>query len=351
MDRTERFYKIDQLLNERRIVPIEVFLDALGVSRATFKRDLEYLRDRLNAPIVWDAHERGYRFGAQDPRMRQYALPGLWFNASEIHALLTMRELLENVQPGLLGGHVEPLLTRIRALLDSTDHSVDEVERRIRIVPASARSLAVQAFGTLCTALLSRRRLHLRYYSRERDEETERVVSPQRLVYYRDNWYLEAWCHWRNDLRSFAADSIRQASILEARAKGISAKALDADLAGGYGIFSGRNTEIARLRFRPERARWVACERWHPEQEGYFDNRGQYVLEVPYSDHRELLMDILKHGPEVEVLAPDSLRAAVVSTLEAAWSVYAHEAPSASSPCAGAGGSSSELGSGENEAI
>ena len=59
MDRTERFYKIDQLLNERRIVPIEVFLDALGVSRATFKRDLEYLRDRLNAPIVWDAHETG----------------------------------------------------------------------------------------------------------------------------------------------------------------------------------------------------------------------------------------------------------------------------------------------------
>ena len=346
MDRTERFYKIDQLLNERRVVPIETFLDALGVSRATFKRDLEYLRDRLNAPIVWDTHRRGYRFEAQEPGARQYALPGLWFNASEIHALLTMRELLENLQPGLLGGHVEPLLSRVKALLDSTDHSVNEVDQRIRILPASARSLDVDEFGTLCTALLSRRRLQLRHYSRERDEETERVVSPQRLVYYRDNWYLDAWCHWRDGLRSFAADCIRQASIVEVRAKAVSAKVLDSHLGSGYGIFSGQRTAVARLRFRPERARWVASERWHAEQLGYFDNRGCYILELPYSDQRELLMDILKHGSEVEVLAPAALRDAVIAALAAAQAVYAAgDERTGSEPTAshGPSGSSSEL--------
>ena len=58
MDRTERFYRIDQLLHERRIVPIEVFLGELEISRATFMRDIEYLRDRLNAPIVWDRENR-----------------------------------------------------------------------------------------------------------------------------------------------------------------------------------------------------------------------------------------------------------------------------------------------------
>lgn len=68
MDRTERFYRIDHLLNERRSVPIEVFLHELEVSRATFKRDLEYLRDRLNAPIVlWDRASRGYRGVLQVP--------------------------------------------------------------------------------------------------------------------------------------------------------------------------------------------------------------------------------------------------------------------------------------------
>ena len=62
MNRTERFYKIDQMLHERRVVPIEVFLDELDVSRATFKRDIEYMRDRLHAPIVWNRDAGGYHF-------------------------------------------------------------------------------------------------------------------------------------------------------------------------------------------------------------------------------------------------------------------------------------------------
>jgi hypothetical protein len=41
MNRTERFYRIDQMLHERRVVPIEAFLEALDISRATFKRDME----------------------------------------------------------------------------------------------------------------------------------------------------------------------------------------------------------------------------------------------------------------------------------------------------------------------
>ena len=62
MDRTERLYRIDRLLNDRKVVPISEFLDELEVSLATFKRDLEYLRDRFNAPVVWDRDAGGYRF-------------------------------------------------------------------------------------------------------------------------------------------------------------------------------------------------------------------------------------------------------------------------------------------------
>ena len=62
MDRSERFYRIDQLLHERGVVPRDVFLDELEVSLATFKRDLEYMRDRYNAPVVWDPDAGGYRF-------------------------------------------------------------------------------------------------------------------------------------------------------------------------------------------------------------------------------------------------------------------------------------------------
>ena len=95
MDRTERFHIIDQLLSNRRLVTRDQFLEALEVSLATFKRDLEYMRDRLAAPIVWNRELRGYSYDDSETGLGQYQLPGLWFNSSEIQALLTMDALLE----------------------------------------------------------------------------------------------------------------------------------------------------------------------------------------------------------------------------------------------------------------
>jgi predicted DNA-binding transcriptional regulator YafY len=78
----------------------------------------------------------------------------------------------------------------------------------------------------------------------------------------------------------------------------------------------------AKLRFSPDRARWVAAETWHPQQIGSFDPSGRWVLELPYNDPRELLMDVLKHGASVEVLSPESLRRQVISELDAARLSY-----------------------------
>ena len=85
MGRLERFYKIDQLLQSRRIVSREAFLEELEVSLATFKRDLEYMRDRFNAPVIWDAHERGYRYENANQTGQKFELPGLWFDEREAH--------------------------------------------------------------------------------------------------------------------------------------------------------------------------------------------------------------------------------------------------------------------------
>ena len=74
MDRTERFYKIDQLLKDSKVVTFARFQEALGVSRATLKRDLLYMRDRFNAPIEFDRAANGYRFGK--PRAGKATPPG-----------------------------------------------------------------------------------------------------------------------------------------------------------------------------------------------------------------------------------------------------------------------------------
>src|SRR5262249_41664124 len=175
-----------------------------------------------------------------------------------------MQRLLENLEPGLLAPHVTPLLERLRAAIGSGDHSTDEVQNRIRILHLAKRTIPLKYFGSAAKALLERKRLHIVYYTRARDEVTQRDVSPQRLVYYRENWYLDAWCHLRQDIRSFAVDAIREATILNEQALELGDEQLDAVLAAGYGIFSGREVQWAVLRFSPQRARWVATEEWHP---------------------------------------------------------------------------------------
>jgi predicted DNA-binding transcriptional regulator YafY len=322
MDRTERFYRIDQLLHDRRVVPVSAFLGELGISLATFKRDMEYLRSRLHAPIVWDRERRGYRFDEAPAAGPRYELPGLWFSPSEAQALLTMQELLEGLQPGLLGPHLRPLLSRLKALLTTGDHSAEEVRRRIRVIGFGSRRHEPKHFEQVASAVLGRKRLRIRYYNRASDETTEREVSPQRLVHYRNNWYLDAWCHLRNDLRSFALDAMRSVKMTPTAARDVPDAELDAVLKSGYGIFSGRTVQWATLRFTAERARYVSLEEWHPRQRARFEADGSYLLEVPFNSPKELLMDILRFGPEVEVLAPPRLRELVAASLAAASSRY-----------------------------
>jgi len=323
MTKSERFGIIERMLLSRRSVSFAELQQRLEVSRATLHRDLRDLKERMQVPIVCDRDTGTYRI---DASVERHELPGVWFSAGEIHALLSMQQLLAAFDAGgLLAEHVGPLRQRLLGMLESTTDSADDIARRIRILSAAARHYAPQHFQTIATALMERRRLNIRYIARSNGASSEREVSPQRLTHYRDNWYLDAWCHLRDELRSFAVDAIKTVKPVDTAASDIPEAQLDAALAVGYGIFAGTEVQWATLRFTPERARWIAAEHWHPEQEGGFLEDGSYQLRLPYSNDPELIMDILKYGPDCEVMAPKRLREKVVGLLKAAMGRYGDE--------------------------
>jgi predicted DNA-binding transcriptional regulator YafY len=322
MNQTERLYRIDQLIRERGLVPFVDLMHELEVSRATLKRDLAHLRDRLNAPIVFDRDAGGYRMdgSAVGPR---FQLPGLWFSADEVLALMTMHQMLESLDAGgLLGPHIKPLMDRLSKAMGSEDAPAKEVLKRVRLIPSQQRRVQLKWFEVVGRALVTRRRLVIDYYTRYRNEHSTREVSPQRLMHYRGNWYLDAWCHKSEGVRMFALDSIADARLLETRAREVSVKQVDEETAAGYGIFRGTRLQWATLVFSPEAARWVRAEIWHDKQQGRDLEDGRYELKLPYADSRELEMDILRHGENVEVLAPPELRRRVAERLGVARGRY-----------------------------
>lgn len=329
MDRTERFYKIEMLIRSRGSVSFADMMDELGVSRATLKRDLEYLRERLDAPIVYDRFANGYRLQAdpRDARQVKHELPGVWFSEREIHALLTMHQLIQGLdEGGVLARHLQPLLDKLHGMLGASEGEARELMKRVKIAHAARRPVAPRHFELIGSALTRRQQVQMQYWVRSRRQQTQRIVSPQRLVHYRNTWYLDAWCHESDALRRFALDAIREAALLDQRAKDVAPQTMEAELDAGYGVFSGARVQWAMLQFSPEAAQWVAHEQWHARQEAVLHEDGSLTLRVPYADATELAMDVLRHGEQVKVLEPPALVQAVQRRLQAAAGLYSDTA-------------------------
>ena len=115
---------------------------------------------------------------------------------------------------------------------------------------------------------------------------------------------------------------MRDVSMVPGKVKDVPDKELDEVLASGYGIFSGKKVQWATLKFTGAAAKYVSMEEWHSKQKARWEKDGSYILEVPFSSEKELMMDILKHGPDVEVVAPDNLRSSIRQSLKNAARAY-----------------------------
>ena len=322
MEPNLRLFLLHQLLlSHRRPVPRRVLEQRLGCSRATFKRLLNRLREITRDPIPYDQEANGYAY--LEPEKHRSDLPALCLNVDELHALLVIQQQLQQLQPGLLSEVLQPLTRTVSRLLGD-DQPVAELARRIRLVPLGQRPLPAH-FSKLASAILERRRLRIVYHARGDDRRSERKVSPQRLTLYRGNWYLDAWCHRRDDLRSFAVERIERLEVLDEAAREMPLERVEAHFATSYGIFSGPPRHTAVLHFSPYAARWAAETHWHPKQRGRHLPDGGYELQLPYSDPTELILDILRYGPEVEVIAPEALRNQIKTRLQQALSLYQAE--------------------------
>lgn len=320
MGKIDDIYRLHHLLDGRRTgISRAALIHDHGFPRSSLTRLIRDLRNKLGAPLEHNPERGGYYYDTADGCPH---LPGLWFTSQELAALVTLQKLLHTLQPGLLDDHLAPLKNRVEQILATQHLGSGEATKRIRILSMASRGKDMKHFQTVAGAVLQRKRIRIDYYNRERDETGTREVSPQRLTHYRDNWYLDAWCHRKKALRSFAVECIRAAEQINKPVKTVPESALDKTLASAYGIFSGKPTATAILRFTSKRARWVAEEIWHPDQQSRWLEDGRYELRLPYSDERELVMDILKYGPDVEVVAPEELRKAVKELLDAAGRQY-----------------------------
>jgi len=307
------------LLSRRYPVPLDDILDHFNYSKNTFHRIRREMCDYLGAPIK-NRKGAGYYYDLKDNE--HYELPGLWFSAKEIVSLALLEQLSETMQPEIVKELLQPVSERLEQLLEKQNIAGRDWRTRIKVISQWQRTCEPDFFIAVAHALLSRQQLEINYWQWQNDTTEQRVISPQRLIYYRDNWYLDAWCHKRQALRTFSVDAIHGISQVDQSAIDVNAQQLDAHVSSGYGIFAGKVQGIAKLKFSKGLSKRISRENWHPDQESNWTEQGEYLLSIPYSDTRELLRDILRFGDDIEVQAPDTLREEIKNELEKTLKKY-----------------------------
>lgn len=320
MDKFDRIFQLHDILRRRR-TPISArdLQLKMECSRATLHRSLTLLRDYLHAPVHFDSNAGGYRY-TSSPDSPSYELPGLWFSASELQALALLQRFAKEASGGILDEQFTELARHLTELTNHKRLNLSEASSRFRFPSLVARP-AGESFEVVLSATLQRRQVRLDYHARGTDQRTTRTISPQRIVYYREAWYLDLWDEGNKGLRTFSIDRISNAAILSKPATPIADDRLDSHFAS-FGMFGGLPDKKAVLVFSAEKARWVADEIWHPNKTARFLEDGRYELTVLYRDSRELVMEILRHGAHVKVISTDSLREEVAENLAGALKQY-----------------------------
>lgn len=318
MAKLEKIYLLDNILQNRKTPASAAYLmERLACSSATLYRLIATLKDEFNAPILKNNsdHNKGFYY---EPSA-QFSLPGVRLNMEETNGLLMAAQILEDLQSEALNQSLSRIIGNIEKVLEDKGLSNRKL---VKIIPALSRKPDPKTFETILDALNQGKKLKFSYSARGQTEVTERLVSPQRFTSYKNAWYLDAYCHLRNDIRLFALENIIHCEIDIEKAKNLSESILRDHYASSYGLFAGVDKYTAQIEFDLSLAPWAKNIHWHSKQTQTKRDESHVIMTIPYDHSDELIADLLRFGPAAKVLSPDRLKQQIKHTLSNTLDIY-----------------------------
>jgi predicted DNA-binding transcriptional regulator YafY len=313
----ERFVWFDNETRRGRYPNAFKMAAQFEISTKTAQRSIDYFRDRLQAPLEYVLSSKGYHYTDSS-----YQLPVTRLSEAELLALLISRKLITEASAGSLADELERVSRRLGSLLAANLPGRTKPEDAFSFRGKGVSPTDPLTFKLVTSALLQGKLLTFCYYSPTASNCTIRTVEPHHMVNYMGNWHLIAYCHLRNDWRDFMLSRITLTQVEGAVFPFRPGEEWRPHLSDTFGIFQNRKNFNVVLRFTPERSRWVKGELWHEGQGEVIEADGSLLLSIPVSHEAEIMMEVLKHGSQVEVLEPVWLRKKVIEEINRAVKKY-----------------------------
>lgn len=302
----ERFIWFDDKIRSGNYPNASSLAEQFEVAIKTAQRSIAYFRDRLNAPLEFSYLHKGYYY--TEPN---YRIPLMRLSQQEVWGLLVARQLLLDLESGGIGQEVSQVTQRLGSLLAanlpgriSLDHAFSL--RWQGFYPAKANH-----FESTCQALFNSRLLTMTYSAPSSNSTSTRTVEPHHLLNYMGTWHLIAYCRLRNEWRNFNIARIQECRVNDEIFTPRPPEDWQQYVNKSFGIFQGGDISLVTLLFSAERARWVRERTYHPDQAMEILADGRLKLTLPVAHHFEIMMEIVGHGAEVDVLEPEWLKSMV----------------------------------------
>jgi predicted DNA-binding transcriptional regulator YafY len=292
--------------------------DRFEISCRTAQRDIEFMRDRLRAPLTYSCEQKGYLYTD-----RSFELPGLWLTEENVVAMALAVRLAtavpnERMKRGLSSFFDDLLGGSGKRRLCSAD-----IAELISVKNVEYSKISSPHFPAITDALLKGNSLEVTYHSPHKNETTVRTILPLHLLLYMGSWHVIAYCAMKKGLRDFMVSRILSANLAADRLNlPRHIPSVKEYVRKNFGIMQGKKGVPVKLRFAPAVAAWVTEQVWHPAQKTAFGRDGSLVLTFPVADFREVTRRILFYGADVKVLSPKTLARELRKEIERLGRVY-----------------------------
>ncbi|WP_373500907.1 helix-turn-helix transcriptional regulator [Desulfococcus sp.] len=317
----ERFMWFHTQIKRSRFPNSISLIDAFEVSSRTAQRDIEFMRDRLHAPLEFDRSKNGYRYTDDT-----YEIPAHWISEDNMIALALAARLASTIPDAALKEDLCRLIGRMTDIGRKTGEScIERISDKISVKNVEYAKVNEKFFRLTVRALFDDGPLRITYHSPHSSATTVRTVQPLHLMHYMGSWHLLAWCAAREAIRDFALSRLLAVEPAEEPVD------VPKDLPPlkeytrrHFGIMQGDATREVRLRFSPRIAALVGEQVWHPQQESRLNPDGGLLLSFPAADFRELVKVILGYGAEVRVVSPPELQTLIRQEIDKMNKIYDH---------------------------
>ncbi len=313
-----RLLFIDKKIRDRTFPNCATLAEEWEVSAKTIQRDLDYMRTMLDAPMAYDAKMRGYYYTEES-----FHLPAITLNDSDLFAVFIAEKVLKQYENTPIYPRLQSLFAKIaESLPDKITIDPAQLNDRFSFFSTPHSIISEQVWETVFTALRTSQSAVINHAKPGETDLSARTIDPYHVVSFQGEWYVIAFCHARQDIRTFALSRINNAQLTGHHFNVPEDFDFQQTTRDRFGIQWSDKQHDIRIWFSPAAAPYIREREWHQGQELHENSDKSIIMSFTASHLLEIKKWVLSWGGMARVLAPPMLINDIRKELERSMGNY-----------------------------